>query len=302
MAKSTKRSTSLHPPSTSALTLTFSGPFVYDFARIEKDKVVDVYAPYCPYHLGGVFFSLNSLSENDLWKCAQSRKPKEKLERAYLIRSRGIKASRGKPQIIVPKYPKGLSFESLKQTIRSTGSTEPLGPRKDKVLFKFTVPNPKYIYPLYFDHVEVVEKYDKDPENAKISAHSTGLRFVYSWNAHTPIQLVVPSGDTFDIEPPVFKELPKLADIEIRYQGLGLADENDLHSDARSCFASMAVLAGVEWWLNYGDCKSSPTNISHGSKDEMNAPGPCEAMNNRMTMENHTGGDCHAAAIVNGLD
>ena len=93
-----------------------------------------------------------------------------------------------------------------------------------------------------------------------------------------------------------------MGDIEIRYQGLGLADENDMHSDARSCFASMAALAGVEWWLNYGDCKGSPTNGSKGSKDEAKSSGPCAGSNGKVTIHNHTGGDCHAASLVNGLD
>ena len=83
---------------TSAVSITFSGPFVYDFGEITKSGLVTVYAPYCPYHLGGIFFSLNSLSENDLWQCAQSRHPKDKLVRTYAVTG-GISANPMKSRI-----------------------------------------------------------------------------------------------------------------------------------------------------------------------------------------------------------
>jgi hypothetical protein len=75
----------------------------------------------------------------------------------------------------------------------------------------------------------------------------------------------------------------------VRYQGLGLLDENDRHSDARACFASMVTLVGKEFWLNYGDGMCSPTNPSH--------PVPLQS-HTGMSILAHPGGDCYAPALV----
>ena len=54
-----------------ALSITFSGPLFFMFKK-GSDTTVDVYAPYCPYHEAGIFYSDGSFSETNLWKCSQS--------------------------------------------------------------------------------------------------------------------------------------------------------------------------------------------------------------------------------------
>jgi hypothetical protein len=294
---------SSHKDASSAITLsiTFSGPLLYDFAPADGSNSVIIYAPYCPYHLAAFFYSINSLSEADLWKCAQSRSHRDGMKRAYTITGSGIITNPYKPVVITPSYPMGFSSGFPKRGTQTLPSGY-FAPRTDKMLFQLTLPCPGYVHALYYDKVEIVPKFDQPPNNNNIAPHFTGLRFFYAWDAKSPIQLQIPSGDTFDIEPPVFREFPTLADIEVRYEGLGLTDDDDPHSDARSCFASLATLAGLEWWLNYGDGKSSPTNPSSGATP-LPVPGPCAGMNSGGgRLELHTGGDCHAAVIVNGLD
>jgi hypothetical protein len=286
-----------------ALSITFSGPLLYDFAPPDGSNTVVIYAPYCPYHLAGFFYSINSLSETDLWTCAQSRPYPGGLQRAYVITGTGIKPNPYKPWVLTPSYPHGFSSDFLKKGIQRVPSNGSFAPRTDKMLFQLTLPRPGYVFPLYYDKVEIVPKFEQAPNNNNLAPYCTGLKLFYAWDAQSAIQLQIPSGDTFDIEPPVFKEFPTLADIEIRYEGLGLTDENDPHSDARSCFASLAALAGVPWWLNYGDGRGSPTNPSAGSSSPLPVPGPCAGMGGgggKLVL--HTGGDCHAPIIVNGLD
>jgi hypothetical protein len=159
------------------------------------------------------------------------------------------------------------------------------------MLFRLSVPKPEYIYPLYCDCLEVVTGYDTDPTNI-LTAHCTGLRFFYRWHPGSPIFLRPPAGEMPTITPPIFREFDTVADIEVRYEGLNLNDENDPHADSRSCFASLAVLAGVEQWLNYNDGKTSPTNPSHCKN--LKPIGP------RLLV--HSGGDCHSPQIAVGLN
>jgi len=231
-------------------------------------------------------------------------------ERIYSIHGDGIQANPSNPSVINPAYPPVAHHAD--QRILKLGNETTLAPRLDKMLFRLSVPRPQYIFPLYFDNVEVVAGYDQMPTN-HLAGHCTGLRFFYVWDAMSAIKLVIPSGYTLEFTPPVFTELPTIADIEVRYEGLNLADENDPHSDARSCFASLATLAGVEMWLNYGDGRSSPTNPSCASGNVYGDPQPCEGVTeplagqrpnteDRPSLLLHTGADCYAPIIVSGLD
>jgi len=285
-----------------ALSITFNGPFLYDFKHEFGSRSVSIYAPRCPFHLAGIYFSLSSLSELDLSKRQGLRHPKEKLRREYRIQSKGITSYEGIPQVIDPFYPGNSHHTSLTDSIKSLPAGSILNPLNEKVLFKVSVPNPQYIFPIYYDYLEVVEGFDTPPQNNNITLHCTGLRFFYMWDARDPIQLVLEKGETFNIEPPIFREVPASGDIEIRYEGIGLIDENDPHADARSCFASLAALASVEWWLNYGDGLGSPTNRSQGAPHPLPEPGPCAETADSSLRVIHTGGDCHAPVIVNGLN
>jgi hypothetical protein len=280
------------------LSITFSGPFLYVFHPGHVNTTVDIYAPFCPYHAAGIFYSRSSVSETDLWKCALSKDHSlTKTERTYALKGAGIHVSAKNPQVITPFPQAGIQVNIL-----GHGDGTVFAPRIDKMMFSLSVPRPKYIYPLYYDFVEVIRGYKTTP-SYKYLYYCTGLRFLYEWNSQYPINLTIPSGDAVDITPPVFGQLPRpwSADIEVRYAGCDLADENDPHSDARSCFASLVNLAGVEHWLNYGDGHGSPTNLCHTPPIDPHAtaPGPCECLG---PVHLHTGGDCYAPVMVAGLD
>jgi hypothetical protein len=278
------------------LSMTFTGPLVFDFIPPFGGRGVIIYAPYCPYHIAGIFASTRSYSETDLWRCLLYQNPNGDFERAYRITGNGISQNTGKPQVIGPSNSEDLNSEVMKSVIRSMKGSTSLRPQPDKVLFKFWVPTPRFVYPVYVDKVEIVDGYDSRP-NGDFTPYCTGLRFFYSWDG-SEVDIFLPNGSTRDITPPVFAEIPASADIELRYEGLGLTDENDPHSDSRSCFASVTMLAGTESWLNYGDGRSSPTNRSSSGRDKCSDPDPCGG---RGGAEIHSGADCHAPIIVNGL-
>jgi hypothetical protein len=95
-----------------------------------------------------------------------------------------------------------------------------------------------------------------------------------------------PQNTDLCITSPFYPQLPQPGDIEIRYDGIGLEDENDPHSDARACFASLASLAGTEWWLYYDDGLGCPTNPYRPDKFKLQKPGG---------KETETGSDGHLA-------
>lgn len=273
----------LHP--LAWLSITFSGPFLYVFPPEHRNAMVDVYAPYCPYHEGGFFYSDDSQSETDLWKKAVAVDHSLKdCDRIYSIRGDGIHANPDKVQIISginppkPWEAKIFNADPLATTVRT-----------DKALFCLSVPKPRFIHPLYFDFLEIVPGF-KNNATGNLVSYPTGLRFFYSWDPCSRIHLVTPAGSIPDITPPEFSQFQTVPDIEVRYEGFNLSDENDPHADSRSCFASLTTLIETELWLNYNDGKSSPTNPSHGKVPQ----GPI-----RTTI--HTGGDCHAPVITLGL-
>ncbi len=285
------------------LSISFSGPYLYDF---RPEYEVDIYAPFCPLHEAGFFYSDNSRSETDLWTCAQEevvaagQQPLNQSQRIYEIKGPGIRSNWTQPTILDrmkrphpgPKATKILAF----------GKHASPTPRFDKMLFKLSVPVPQYIYPLYTDLLEVVDGYSTMPSGTFLS-YATGFRFFYPWDGKSDVHLKIPTGKLCLVTPPVFSELPKIADIEVRYAGPDCADRNDPHSDARSCFASLAALAGCEKWLNYGDQLSSPTNPSHGSAAPVTLSNPCADIGEpARNLLQHTGGDCHPPVIALGLD
>ena len=281
-----------------ALSISFSGPYLYDF---RGENQIDIYAPYCPSHEAGFFYSDNSRSETDLWACAQSDKDMPKgASRCYTINSLGIAQSLGPPKLIGPLESTLSQPNPIK--ILTPGDAAKCNPRFNKMLFKLSVPIPTWVYPLYSDRLEVVDGYDQLP-NGNSEFHATGLRFFYQWDG-SQISLELPSKKSCNITPPVFRQLPTIADIEVRYAGVDVHDRNDPHSDARSCFASLTTMAGFDWWLNYGDCLGSPTNPSKGSATAQSAPDPCAGIGEATGrfLVQHTGADCHAPIIALGWE
>lgn len=309
-----------------ALSITFSGPMLFDFVPETENGRVDIYVPFCPFHEAGFFYSSGSLSEIDVWKKEPKTGPGRPLNIAYKIFGEGIKQN-PKAHLISSQFPKGPTPvtktppepEHQKDSTtpaasnivyilqlaaqKSKGAKTTVSPPPYKTMFKLTVPMPRYVSPLYFDNLQVVESFDVKAGQT-LFQHCTALRFFYEWNARSIIQLGTPT-TSYEITPPVFNNLPQMTDIEVRYEGIEIEDENDPHSDARSCFASLATLAGVDWWINYGDGLTSPTNPSRPPSDSStkataSRPGNARAASG-FSLLSHTGGDCHAPVIVNGL-
>jgi hypothetical protein len=278
------------PRSTAPVTLSvsFYGPLLFDFRP--RSQWVDIYAPYCPYHLAGFFFDDFSYSETLLWQGAQQAAQLDPAARAYTLHADGLAAHRGRPTVLQPATLAGAPPLYQPKNIRV---------QKDKVLFKLTVPRPELIYPLYTDNVQIVESATKKPKVWNQFQHyATGLRFFYRWDALSSVLLDVPGGSSVNLTPPLLDTLTPdlnqaMASIEVRYQGLGILDQNDVHSDARACFASLITLAGLTAWLNYGDGKGAPTSLT---------PNPPRPGSGPIQVRSITGADCHAPVILNNLD
>jgi hypothetical protein len=277
-------------PTNISLSITFRGPFLYVFPPVKGDDpnpVVDIYAPYCPYHEAGFFYSDYSYSETELWKEAQKR-GNPPTHRKYTIDGDGITAYARNPDIIDPVYLPYPNDPLGGGPILQPGSGDTPSLRHHKMLFHLSVPRPRFIYPLYCDSVEVVKSYSTGPSGTS-SQYGTALRFFYEWDTDSIITLTPPGLRPLSLTPPIVPELPSYGDIEIRYEGLGITDNNDPHSDSRSCFADLVTLAGLEWWLSYKDGLSTPSNPS-------NAHGP-----RPYSTHAHTGADCYAPSLVIGL-
>jgi hypothetical protein len=290
------------------LSITFQGPFLFDFKNTpanDPNATVDIYAPYCPYHEAGFFFGDSSYSETEIWStihggtCPPS--PTAGLSRRYVINGNGIQACGGIPVQLNPVQPPRTNPPSNNDPILKPESGDGAKIVTEKILFQVTVPRPSFIYPLYCDTVNLVKGFSTPPSQI-VQVYATGLRFYYAWDNCTKIQLFCPQLDPTtkipgfgvpqDITPPSSgncASLPDHGDIEIRYQGLGMLDRNDRHSDARSCFANLAILAGLnEWWLNYEDRMATPSNPSRPYR-----PG--------QSFESFTGGDCLSPIVALGF-
>lgn len=292
IAQTTRSASSLNDSSTPiALSVSLYGPMLLDF--LTDALSVDIYVPYCPYHLGAFYFDSSSYSETVLWEQAIAQAGGKILDpslRAYNLHSDGVVSSAVRPARLKSPGLEGPAplFQPEKVDLLHC-----------KVLFKITVPRPEFIQPLYSDSVQIIKSVDFTPDVWNIFSHyATGFRFYYRWDSTSPVLLDVPAGGSVNITPPVPAELssefgPSIPNIDIRYQGLGILDPNDIHSDARACFASLVSLAGLTSWLNYGDGKGSPTNLG---------PNPPLPITGPRQLRSMSGADCHAPIIVNNLD
>lgn len=289
------------------LCITFQGPLLFDFKKStcnDPEATVDIYAPYCPYHEAGFFVSDFSYSETDLCRGANGGSCPPPgyctLSRRYIIKGCGIEPCPTAPQQITPVQLPPSSPPTYNDPLLKPAPGDNAKVVHEKVLFQVTVPRPWLIYPLFCDTVNVVKGPTGIP-SPNVQMYGTGLRFFYPWDTKSNIDLYAPTKDPIthqpgysklDLTPPTAgrcSPLPNFGEIDVRYQGFGLEDRNDAHSDARSCFANVAVLAGLsEWWLNYEDGMSTPSNPSHPYKPVAWA-------------EAHTGGDCGAPVIALGL-
>jgi hypothetical protein len=304
------------------LSMSFSGPMFFDFSTNAACGQVDIHIPYCPYHEAGFFFQRHSYSESDLYACAVKHNGYTAVDRCYSIAIGGLQPATTLPTPIISAFPVGkvlatttptvssrkahsktatagaaiiyiLSIDGLKDQRSPTGFPKCLSKR----LFKLSVPMPTYLGSLYTDTLQVLPL--SGTPTKTFYEHSTALRFFYEWDGNSDVVLNAPNALSRIITPPLYDELPSIADIEIRYEGLGLEDDNDPHSDARSCFASLAALAGIDWWLNYGDERTTPTSPVVPSSLPPVTRDPCDDYDQLVHLK--TGADCHAPIITTGL-
>jgi hypothetical protein len=323
----TAKSPSGSPQPDIRLSLSFNGPMFFDFSSSRPNGMVDIYVPYCPFHEAGFFFSTGSYSETDLYNCAIKESTSGPVIRAYTIGGKGIPSTQSLPTPIVPDFPLGSPVSTITPHAQKTQQSKKspsnqgnvyilslggqLGNKSTskppstvaKRLFKLSVPMPKFLSALYDDKVEVIPEFGNGPTGTFLR-HCTAIRFYYEWNGSTDVTLMAPGGQLHTITPPIFAELPAISDIEIRYEGLSIADENDPHSDAHSCFASLATLAGTTWWLDYGDGRRPPTNPSCPTREQPAQRNPCPSTDSKGgggRLLIHSGADCHAPIIVTGI-
>ena len=305
------------------LSISFSGPMFFDFSSNLCNGVVDIYVPYCPYHEAGFFFLRHSYSETDIYACALKFKTEDLVERAYRITADGIAPRSSLPTPIKSCYPMGkpaaihnpsssLALASREKVLdpesiyilsidsESERAKAKLPPSVCKKLFKLSVPMPTYFGSLYTDYLQVIP--GSGPINGVSIEHCTALRFYYEWDSESKILLRAPCNLVKNITPPLYDELPRISDIEVRYEGINLQDGNDPHSDARSCFASLTALAGTDWWLYYNDGQTTPTGPIPPPKEcQLFERDPCDDYDRGSGAEIRTGADCHAPIITTGL-
>jgi hypothetical protein len=298
------------------LSISFSGPMFFDFSTSSAAGRVDIYVPYCPYHQAGFFFLRNSYSESDLYACAVQQSHRQPMPRVYSVSGKGIPLRTSPPSPITSSYPAGnppatttpgnnkrldpnhiyiLSIDGL-----STRGTRARLPKTTvKRLLQFSVPMPACLSTLYTATLQVIPGSGKPSSN--FFEHCTALRFYYEWDATSDVLLDVPFGAPRSITPPIFTGLPPISEISIRYEGIELEDDNDPHSDARSCFASLTALAGTDWWPNFGDGRTSPTGpVLPSPVPPPIHRDPCLQFGVDLP-KIKTGADCHAPIITMGL-
>jgi hypothetical protein len=212
------------------LSITFRGPFVFVFSK-DAARNVDVYAPACDGHAAGIFYSSASLPI--------SRMAQQGHNHIYRISGTGLS-----------------SFGGAITKLGANLGTLPAAPSAGLPLsaFHVVVPRPKIVYGLIPDDVEIVT----GSPTGTFQSYATSLRFYYDWTTGSAVTLQSPAyphpqppnpPPPLNIAPPAGAPLPDYGDISIEY---GSPESGDVdHNDAISCFAKIAQVAGVSWWLNY---------------------------------------------------
>jgi hypothetical protein len=259
------------------LTLTFRGPFLFVVPPATGgvlSPTVDIYAPICSQHLGSVFFGDRSLSIFG--------NPQNGSAMQYVVR--GVAPN---PGVISFQWNFGLSTNSI--FVSPDSSTPPVAAKLNPsfAYFRVTAPRPKIFYAM--DMVTDTEVVKSGTPTNTFNSLLTAFRLYYDWDAITQITLTAPpnvSAVPFAITPPAgqphpgspasFLPLADTGDVEFEYEGPGMADPD--HQDASSCFNQLALLAGLNWFLNF---------------DNSGGSGGAQF---------HTGSDCTAVPLILGLN
>jgi hypothetical protein len=207
------------------LEISFLGPFAYVF---RPDKTIDVYAPKCPGHYGGIFSPLN---EYPLRGRQQNGK-----DYRYVLDSPGIK--------------KGPATIDGKTNILTTSS--PLHPQADAA-FCINVPMPFVIHGMNEAALEIVPTATGVPTGV-LKPTVTSLRLCYEYDVSKKVTCAKPlsGGNAWDLKF-IYPILPagqtSHADLTVRY-GSTLEEDAD-HADAQECFRHVCDLLGLPWWASY---------------------------------------------------
>jgi hypothetical protein len=226
------------------LSITFRGPFVFVFPK-DATKNVDVYAPACDGHTAGIFYSTASLPITPMAQQGHNH--------VHQISGKSLSSHGGAISKI------GASLGKL-----------PTAPGAGLALsaFRVSVPRPKIVHGLIPVDVEIVT----GSPTGTLQAYATALRFYYDWTVGTPVTLQGPGyphpkpknpPPPLNITPPAGAPLPDYGDISIEHRGPESGDPD--HTDAISCFAKIAQVAGVNWWLSFYNSSSGGPAVKTGA-------------------------------------
>jgi hypothetical protein len=233
------------------LAITFNGPFVFS---VQSDHI-DVFAPKCEDHLAGVFWTTSEYPISGLSRNGDGQ--------TYIISGSGINPSGPPTQISYLPVPPGTNGGLLP----APAGTNPV---TSYAYFHIQVPLPKIIYGMNADSVEVVEG-DTGPTGV-MADYATAVRMYYDWTVGSAVLMQLPfyqpAGSnlpvpSIPVTPPSGNGLPDYGDIEFQYRGPAAGDSD--HEDAIACFSNIALLAGVDWWLNYYASPNSGLLVRPGS-------------------------------------
>lgn len=228
-----------------SLSITFNGPFVYS---IEATSV-NVYAAKCADHMAGVTTGKNEYPIYGLYKKGGSH--------VYKFSGAGV-VNNTAAITYLPAAP-----HSAGGFLDAPSGTNPA---PDKTYFVLNLPKPKVIYGIHAVPVRAM-----GAKNDTLLPWATGARFYYDCDLSKQITLTPPFGPAVELTPPsgadpATPQLPPFGEITVEYRG---ADAGDLeHKDAQECFAEMADMLGLDWWLQHeqsysgalakpgGDCKA----------------------------------------------
>jgi hypothetical protein len=222
-----------------SLEISFLGPFAYVFRP--GNNTIDVYAPKCLGHHGGIF---SPVDEYPLRGRLQNGK-----DYRYVLDSPGIK--------------KGPATIDSKTNVLTTSS--PLHPQADPA-FCINVPMPFVIHGMNEAGVEIVLIATGVPTGLTQQT-VTSLRFCYEYDTAQPVTLKKPvSGGAPWPFKFIFPTLPagqsSHADLIVRYSST--LEEDVDHADAQECFRHICDLLGLPWGASYDTIGSGRLEVRSG--------------------------------------
>jgi hypothetical protein len=212
------------------LAVTFKGPFVFSL----NERRVLVYAPICENHHVAIFSV-----DNEYPLRGRARYGGDYV---YSLDGAGIMPNYGP----IKYWDHGGTDGILDGTPGAQ-----INPTQAKLCI--SVPLPEIVYGTSIATPEVVTG---GSPRATTGRWATGLRFFYTCELNKPITLTAPEGSTEDFSPNGLGAHVSYFDIDIQHTGTEAEDAE--HTDAIACFDQTMKVAGLPWWLSYGQDKHSP--------------------------------------------